>query len=935
MGMDASNQGSRVAANGVITRDSTNAAIVIAILPLRKSADSPPVEIREAYEIVRWLTSAGAVPERNLRLITSEVIPNRDVMGPEPQEIETAFRALYAARAEGRPSNTLVRNRLYIVAIGPGWGDRAGLVTLLTPNQIGVELTGLADQFRDERLFDEVVLIADVPRLPGHTGTSTPIRLASGLPREPSEPAEHFYAFSNRFGPRQTAHTEKRFTPILLEGLAGKAKDASGIVDAYSLGQFIEREYAQEKDPRLHPEFRLGSGPPLLFFRPPLAGEAAILEGSDAVAGEADRHIQPAPDDVPIEPGTGDLSIESEAPSNAIDPGAAAAAIGLRGGGLKFAREAGEDELCLNVDDYASALAQLYASADDGEFCLAVFGPWGRGKTFLMRRVDVALSALGHGYRTIRFSAWKYPNAPEVWVYLYEQFAKAAFEGPWYQVMPNVIRAGIAKNGTGPLLWAYAMLAFGLIPLGTLFAAAHVVLATLYPIVGVIGFVLLVTLITGIKRTKSRLNSDYLTGRRHSEKLGLQATIGADLRALLIGWVPIHLLGRGFSIGYGLVSAALIAALTLRFAQGPEIAALAKEYFGWTLVGGPVVGIQVAFTTGIATLLLAILIWIHRGGDSPRRVLLVVDDLDRCKPEHLLSVMESVKLLIEDRDISRRVQVAMLLEEDILKHAIFRKYGHLIEEKRAKLLRTQYDADRLMWENGEKFFTAHLRLPVLSKGELRDLIETFSRRKIDEAEEQRKRAARKQRIEEELERERTREPLTHVQTGIKESQVETGPVFRGQRWAAETVREPQYRPATADEIQADRERAEARLRQLETELGTLQTNPTAPASPPLAVPTPTVSQKVLEKSEVDAILAALDTQTTTRTVLGPRAIRAFIFRYQLARLLLETLKIDWSADELSNALARKSFGSPSPTVQPVSADLTDKEKLERVVDQVC
>ena len=98
----------------------------------------------------------------------------------------------------------------------------------------------------------------------------------------------------------------------------------------------------------------------------------------------------------------------------------------LWGGGLKFVREAGDDELCLNVEDYANAVAQLYSSADDGEFCLAVFGPWGRGKTFLMRRVGRALQILGRGYRTIHFSAWRYPSAPEVWVHLYEEFAKGA-----------------------------------------------------------------------------------------------------------------------------------------------------------------------------------------------------------------------------------------------------------------------------------------------------------------------------------------------------------------------------------------------------------------------------------------------------------------------------------------------------------------------------
>jgi hypothetical protein len=558
--------------------------------------------------------------------------------------------------------------------------------------------------------------------------------------------------------------------------------------------------------------------------------------------------------DARIEPSAGEIGINSEA--------AVEAAQRLFGGGLKFVREAGDDELCLNVEDYANAVAQLYASADEGEFCLAVFGAWGRGKTFLMRRVDRALRASARGYRTISFSAWKYPSAPEVWVHLYEEFAKVAFEGPWYRVLPNVVRAGVTKHGTGSLLWAYALFAFGLIPLGTLFGFANTIVGALYPVIGVIGFVLLVTLITGVRHTKARLSHQYLTISRHTEKLGLQATIGSDLRALLIGWIPIRPFRGAFTLWYALITAGLVAAVMLRLAQGVELEYLAKKYLDWTIIGQARRAIEVGLVVVIIALFAGILYWLRHGGSSPRKVLLVVDDLDRCKPEHLLSVMESIKLLIEDPDISSRVQVAMLLEEDVLKHAIFEKYGHLTDEERARLLRTNYDADRLMWENGEKLFTAHLRLPLLAKSELRDLIEAFSGRRRDLAEEQRALEARRT----ELERERDREPITRVQTGM------------------------------------------------------------APSSK--------ASDRVLEKAEIDAILMALDTQTATRTSLGPRAIRAFIFRYQLARLLLDTLKIGWEPEILAKSLAERAFGSPVAAPAPISANLTDEQKLQRVVDQV-
>jgi KAP family P-loop domain len=932
--MDASNQGSQVASNGVVIRDSTNAAIVIAVLPFKKTADSPPIEIEEVRSMVQWLIrpDGGKVPERSVRVITSSLESNGGVIGPEIGEIETAFRDLYDARSQDRSQNSLVSNRLYIVVIGPGFGDRAGLLTLLIRTDteerlVGLELTGIANKFRDERLFNEVVLVADVPRFLGHQGSSRELKLGSGDARTAVQPAAYWYAFSNRFGARQTAETQrKRFVPTLLRGLDGEARDPHGIVDAQSVAQYLEREYGGEKDPALQPEFRSDRGPPILFSRPAMVGRAAITEGSDGVAAEGGRSPQREVGDTRIEPTPGSLGIGSEPPSS---NNSAAAVKALWGDGLKFVREAGEDELSLNVEDYAKAVAQLYAGADDGEFCLAVFGPWGRGKTFLMRRVDVALGKLSRGYRTICFSAWRYPSAPEVWVHLYEEFAKAAFDGPWYRVMPNVVRTGVIKHGARPLLWAYALFAFGLIPLGNLFDVANSIVAALYPIVGVIGFILLVTIFCGIKRTKARLSHEYLTASRHSEKLGLQATIGADLRALLMGWIPDRPFGYVFTAWYAVITAALITAVMLRLAQGAGIEYLAKKYFDLTLVGGPLLGVEVGLVIAIAGFFGWVLHWLRIGGASPGKILLVVDDLDRCKPEHLLSVMESIKLLIEDRDVSRRVQVAMLLEEDVLKHAIFAKYGHLTDGKRASLLRTQYDANRLIWENGEKLFQAHLRLPTLAKPELRELIEKFSNRRLDEAAEGKRRAAREKYLAEELEKARRGETFSYSQTGNYAREVE--PAIHG-----EPARERAYRKATEEEIVEGRKEREKRVQALENELTEIQAERKAAESPPAASAKPTASEKILEEVEIDSILSALDTENLTRTALGPRAIRAFIFRYQLARLLLNTLKIEWDPETLANLLASKSFRTKAvPTVQPVSANLSDAEKLQRVVDQVC
>jgi hypothetical protein len=61
----------------------------------------------------------------------------------------------------------------------------------------------------------------------------------------------------------------------------------------------------------------------------------------------------------------------------------------------------------------------------------------------------------------------------------------------------------------------------------------------------------------------------------------------------------------------------------------------------------------------------------------------------------------------------------------------------------------------------------------------------------------------------------------------------------------------------------------------------------------------------------------------------------FIFRYQLARLLLNTLAIRWEPRVLAELLAERAFTAQAAVPSPISASLSDEQKVQRVVDQVC
>ncbi|MEY2482834.1 MAG: hypothetical protein QOK24_1362 [Verrucomicrobiota bacterium] len=248
----------------------------------------------------------------------------------------------------------------------------------------------------------------------------------------------------------------------------------------------------------------------------------------------------------------------------------------------------------------------------------------------------------------------------------------------------------------------------------------------------------------------------------------------------------------------------------------------------------------------------AIALAFRHAAPSPRRILLVVDDLDRCQFDHLLAVVESIKLLIEDHEISRRLQVAVLVEEDVLQHAIWDKYRRLAEPDASKLLRTEYTASRIIRENSEKLFTAHLRLGNLSADEVSDMVSKFARLQAGEM-----------------------RPL---------EKTETTPV------AASTTPEASEAKVASSIDKGNR-------------------GDSVETIPKVVSAAPTLIDAVLGDDEKRAIRDELhEIRDRIRGDLGPRAIRSIMFRYQLARLILDELKIpNWEPAVLVQLLAAKSL----------------------------
>lgn len=374
-------------------------------------------------------------------------------------------------------------------------------------------------------------------------------------------------------------------------------------------------------------------------------------------------------------------------------------------------RESHPDEHCLRVDDYARALAAVMQAAR-GEFCFAIFGHWGRGKTFLMQRLAALLPSTT---RAVWFSAWKYRTRPEIWIHLYETIARASREDGLWKSKPRAVRAFLVRHGVFPMLASLFALAIAILGLG------------IVPVV--VGAVGLLTLLKAYAfvRWARKLPPLLFSLPQHSDKLGMQATVGDDLIALLKGWMPGGKKGEQSSSGlpskwwwlpYLLVVAFVTAVVYHALRPGDH--AVANLY--------PSAAVQWSVTVifGLTGVLLPL--WAVSAGRSPERLVLIVDDLDRCDPGTMLELIESLKLFLEDPDVSSRVQVFMLVDEDALRLAITNRY---LDIRRLGTLDKLEDSELgrvscAVTETIEKLFVAHLRLPPLEQHELEEVMAAYA-----------------------------------------------------------------------------------------------------------------------------------------------------------------------------------------------------------------
>lgn len=342
-------------------------------------------------------------------------------------------------------------------------------------------------------------------------------------------------------------------------------------------------------------------------------------------------------------------------------------------------RDKKDIEGVLGVDELAEELAEIITMmpAEQGSM-IGIFGKWGRGKTFLIDLTWKILKAKNK-INKVDFHAWKYQDTPATWAYLYECLTEA-YSKPdinnkilnWCVGVWRIFCLNIKRKGPWPILKFMAIISAGIIA-------------------GILS-----------KELFRQLNDNLET------------------------WLN----GLGISLISFTTAYALFVSVKKEYSSKAKdlfIKYSTKHSFKEHL------GIQAEIQKETLTLLKT---WIPEKKLKDRKVILFVEDIDRCNEIKIIQIIDSLRVLLEDPEIAKRIVIVTAVDERMLKLAIKMKYHALVSLDKAD---DGKESDKLKALNSmvneyiDKLFIAGLKLGNLSLTESDEFFLALT--KVDRTEE--------------------------------------------------------------------------------------------------------------------------------------------------------------------------------------------------------
>lgn len=327
----------------------------------------------------------------------------------------------------------------------------------------------------------------------------------------------------------------------------------------------------------------------------------------------------------------------------------------------------------LNVDLLAKVFSQYIHNfrVKDSSTMIGIFGEWGRGKTFFYKKVNDILEKNSDDkkkYYFCVFQPWKYQEKESAWAYLYQSILDT------YIKDGNIPVKTICKCESwfcSNIFFKWQNKAEKILHLNMQRNGKTTLLL----------FISVFLLFLGVVSALTS-NSNYLKSVHFAEVLGLTGLMG------IIGYMSKEFLLKSF-------------------AGTAKTANYILNAYGKIHSYKNKLGFQNEIEEEIKVLIKTVI-----PDEENNKLIIFVDDLDRCNEKMIINVIDSLRLILEDSDIRKKIIIISAIDERILKKAVEHKY----ETKDNKEIETYI----------EKFFLFGVRLGRLNDENIEELINLYS-----------------------------------------------------------------------------------------------------------------------------------------------------------------------------------------------------------------
>jgi len=308
----------------------------------------------------------------------------------------------------------------------------------------------------------------------------------------------------------------------------------------------------------------------------------------------------------------------------------------------------------LGVEIIAETLSSIIINQpDDSGMMIGIFGKWGRGKTYLAEKTWDFLKKEEPKYERVVFSAWKYQDTKASWAYLYETFLNTYLYDKEENEKDTYWEKIKLFLGYNKKLWKINVNKYQLFPL--------------------IGFA--VTLF-----------------------LGFTWTFFVDKMFLIKTLISI----------FGVVTLVQIFFFYLKYKN--SVSGLYNKYFSKKSYSQHL-GLQSEIENELTNLLKT---WIPNSSKH-EKIILFVDDIDRCNIEQVISIIDGLRVILDNPEIHERLIIITAIDENILYQALNHKYDGMDKEQ-IKAMHKEYL---------EKIFIIGLKLNHLNSNEIEEFLENI------------------------------------------------------------------------------------------------------------------------------------------------------------------------------------------------------------------